>query len=392
MRSFLAKHSDQVTLSNWRQAPFNRWAFHHVRELVPTADIPNDATIARSFSIDLTDLSDLTVRGDKKLRLDRALKLTNTDGIIVLSRGTLVYEHYENGLGAETPHILMSVSKSLLGLLCGILIDRGELDPNRAISDILPALATTAYSGATIRDLLDMRAGVYFEEDYLASSGPIIAYRKATNWNPLEPGEKPSDLRTFFQEMRQSLGPHGGHFNYVSPNTDLLGWVIEQVTGRRYADLISELLWKPIRAWRSAYITVDGLGAPRCAGGFCATLRDLALIGQVVAQNGQIDGVQIVPREWIADMARNGDPTAWFAAPFSQNFPGREIHYRSQWYAQRNRDPMLFALGIHGQWLFVDHRQNIVMAKLSSQEEPLDSAKIALTMDIFDGLRDVLKY
>jgi CubicO group peptidase (beta-lactamase class C family) len=89
-----------------------------------------------------------------------------------------------------------------------------------------------------------MRVGVAFEEDYLAASGPMIAYRK-TNWNPLEPGEAPSDLRSFYRELVRSDGPHEGRFHYVSPNTDLLGWVMERAAGKRYADLLSELLWRP---------------------------------------------------------------------------------------------------------------------------------------------------
>jgi CubicO group peptidase (beta-lactamase class C family) len=55
------------------------------------------------------------------------------------------------------PHILMSVSKSLLGLLTGILIDRGQLDVDRLITDVMPELAGTAYEGATVRHPSDMR-------------------------------------------------------------------------------------------------------------------------------------------------------------------------------------------------------------------------------------------
>jgi CubicO group peptidase (beta-lactamase class C family) len=78
-----------------------------------------------------------------------------------------------------------------------------------------------------------MRAGVAFDEDYLATSGAIVAYRKATNWVPLDPGEAPSDLRSFYRAMTERDGPHGGCFHYVSPNTDLLGWVVERVTPAR---------------------------------------------------------------------------------------------------------------------------------------------------------------
>jgi hypothetical protein len=96
-------------------------------------------------------------------------------------------------------------------------------------------------SGAAVRQLLDMRVGLAFDEDYLATSGPIVQYRKAINWNPLEPGETATDLRAFLPTLTATSGPHGGAFNYVSPCTDLLGWIIERASGRRYADLFSDL-------------------------------------------------------------------------------------------------------------------------------------------------------
>ena len=103
--------------------------------------------------------------------------------------------------------------------------------------------------------LRDMRVGVLFDEDYLATSGPIIEYRKAQNWNPLAPGDTPSDLRSFFSQLVQPDGPHEGRFHYVSPNTDLLGWVIERATGRRFADLVSESWQWPV------WLTITGAAA-----------------------------------------------------------------------------------------------------------------------------------
>jgi CubicO group peptidase (beta-lactamase class C family) len=85
----------------------------------------------------------------------------------------------------QDPHILMSVSKSMLGLVAGTLVERGELAENDLVTKYVPELANTAYAGAKVRDLLDMRAGILFEEDYLATDGPIIDYRFAANWNPV---------------------------------------------------------------------------------------------------------------------------------------------------------------------------------------------------------------
>ena len=101
-------------------------------------------------------------------------------------------------MNPSSQHILMSVSKSLLGLLIGVLIDQNLFKPNQQATDILPEVERTAYQGVSIQQLLDMRAGVVFEEDYLATQGKIIEYRKATNWNPVAKNEPESDLRSFY--------------------------------------------------------------------------------------------------------------------------------------------------------------------------------------------------
>ncbi|MSO22271.1 MAG: class C beta-lactamase-related serine hydrolase [Acidobacteria bacterium] len=390
MQGFPPVPKVQVTLGNWRAAPFNHWAFHHVREIVPSADIPNDPGNVMELPAAPVALANLRIDGPTPLSFAEFLSETDTDALVILHRGRMVFEHYANGTTAETPHILMSVSKSLLGLLAGALAGRGQLDPERAVTNLVAEVADTAYKGATIRHLLDMRANIGFNEDYLATSGPIVAYRKSTNWNPLEPGDIPSDLRSFFRELTQADGPHGGPFSYISPNTDLLGWVIERAAGRRYADLMSELVWKPMGAERSAYITVDRLGAPRCAGGFCATIRDLARVGQLIVQGGRCGSTQIVPNSWIDDITTHGDRDAWGAGNFAAYFPGLPIHYRSKWYVLQGQAPLLFGFGIHGQNLFVDRQNQIVVAKVSSQALPLDSVRIELTMRAVSQIRSAL--
>jgi CubicO group peptidase (beta-lactamase class C family) len=261
------------------------------------------------------------------------------------------------------------------------------LDPERVVTDVIPELRDTAYAGATIRQLLDMRAGIAFDEDYLATSGPIVAYRRATGWNPLLPGEPASDLRSFYQTMRERRRAHGGILDYISPNTDLLGWVIERTAGCRYADLMGDMIWKPMGAARSAYITVDRLGAPRCAGGMCVTVPDLARVGQLIVGGGARDGHRVIPSEWIDDIVSNGDPAAWAAGTLAHYFPNAPIHYRSKWYVHRGAKPLLMAYGIHGQYLFVDREREIVIAKASSQALPMDPELITLTLEAVEQLR-----
>jgi CubicO group peptidase (beta-lactamase class C family) len=365
----------QVTLANWRTAPANRWAFHHVRELVPSADIPNDPAAVRSLLGQFIDFAALRIDPDsgEALGLEGFLRETDTDGMAIMHRGRLVFERYANGMTDETPHILMSVSKSMLGLLIGQI----DLAVERKVVDFIPEVADTAYSAATISHLLDMRAGIDWDEDYLATSGPIVEYRKATGWNPTD---SPSDLHSFYKNLTAKDGPHGGRFHYVSPNSDLLGWVIERATGRRYADLMSELVWKRAGAERSAYITVDRLGAPRCAGGMCVTLRDLLRVGLWMIEHPS----------FMKEIENNGDAAAWAAGDLVQYYPGLPMRYRSQWYVLEGAAPLVFGLGIHGQNLFIDRANEIVIAKLSSQALPLDPARISLTMRAVSQLRKFL--
>lgn len=370
--------SSPATLANWRSSPFNRWAFHHVRELLPSADIPNDWGRIRQLASRTCEFK-LRIEPDagEPLTLEAFLKETDTDGFVVLHRGRILFESYANGMTPQTPHILMSVSKSMLGLLFGLL----ELDPQAQVTDIVPELKNTAYRGATLRHLLDMRAGIAFDEDYLASSGAIVEYRKSTGWNPLGPGEAPSDLHSFYSTLTQSDGAHGGRFHYTSPNSDLIGWVIERATARRYADLMSERLWKPIGAEYPAYVTGDRLGAPRTAGGMCVTLRDLARVGLFMSENRNA---------WIDDIERNGDAEAWTAGDLVQYYPGLPLRYRSFWYVLKGAAPLLFGMGIHGQNLFVDRRNELVIAKVSSQAVPLDAARMGLTMRAVSEIRKFL--
>ena len=388
MHGFPPRPERQVTLANWRTSPFNRWAFHHVREILPSADIAHDPSNVRELPVRTAAFAGLRAGGvgGEALTLEQALKATSTDGLVVLNKGAIVLEHYANGMTMRSPHILMSVSKSMLGLLAGILVGRGVLDVTRLVTDIIPEVRATAWAGATVGQLLDMRVGIAFAEDYLATSGPIVTYRKSTGWNPLQPGETASDLRSFFREMKDADGPHGGRFAYISPNTDLLGWVIERVAGERYADLMSELLWQPMGAAESAYITVDRLGAPRVAGGMCATTRDLARVGQLLVEGGAREGRQVISAAWLDTIMRDGDPEAWANGTLASYFPGVAMHYRAKWYVERSFPPLVLALGIHGQNLFVDTANAIVVAKFSSQPPPLDADLIGLTRRLVSEL------
>ena len=390
MSGFPSAQTDLVTLANWRTAPYNKWAFQHVREIVPSADIPNAPGDVWKLVSEPKDFSSFAFEhSGKPYSIDKFLGETDTDGLVILHRGKVILERYDNGMTSNTPHILMSVSKSLTAVVAGILIEQGKLDPEQEVVSVIPELKDSVYSDATVRHVLDMRVGLDFDEDYLATSGPIVEYRKSTNWNPLGPGERPSDLRTFLAGLKQRSGPDGGPFHYVSTNTDLLGWILERASGIRFADLLSTLLWQPMGAQCSAYITVDRFGAPRCAGGICTTTMDLARVGQLIVQNGRRNDTPIIPACWIEDMLGGGDPRAWAAGDLISYFGGRTMHYRSKWYVLRDRDIAL-GLGVYGQNVFVNKAKEVVIAKVSSQAPPLDKDLIDLTITFVEAMSDHL--
>ena len=134
MSGFPPIESDQVTLANWRTAPYIKWAFQHVREIVPSADIANAPGGVWQLESEFRDFSSFSFQcGGETYSLARFIADTDTDGLAILHRGKVIYQHYANGMSSNTPHILMSVSKSLTSIIAGILIGKGTLDPEQAV-------------------------------------------------------------------------------------------------------------------------------------------------------------------------------------------------------------------------------------------------------------------
>ena len=174
MTGFPPPPESQVTLQNWRLPPFNVWGFRNVRRLLPTGPIARGTGPVRHLERDSQDLGRLTFTdGDRTVTVAQMIQDTHGDGLCMLHRGRIVFEHYANGLEADMPHIWMSVTKSFVALLVGILGSRGVLDPEGPVADILPEVRGTAWEHATVRHLLDMNADVGFTEDFIEKLPPV---------------------------------------------------------------------------------------------------------------------------------------------------------------------------------------------------------------------------
>lgn len=359
-----------VTLSNWRTGPYSRWSFQNVRDLVPTAPIAAQAPVAEvplatDAFLDAPMETGLAEAATARAFLDHA----HTDAFVLMRAGEIVAEHYAAHCDPNAPHLVFSISKSMVALLSGLLEAEGLIDPDRKVADYLPEAKESAYGDCSYRDLLDMRVSLDFEEAYLDPLSSFARYRRAMLWNPPEPGLPAETLPAFLMTLEKKAGrPHGGPFDYVSPNADLIGVIVERVTGARFSDLFSERIWKPMGAKGDGSVTVDAIGTPRTAGGVSVRARDLARLGELLRCDGVAGGRRIVPSAWIADMRENGDRQAWQEGR-NVDFPNGR--YRSQWYQSGEADGAFCAIGIHGQWLYVDPSTDTVIVKLSSQPDPL---------------------
>jgi CubicO group peptidase (beta-lactamase class C family) len=368
----------KTDLSNWRTPPHSRWAFRHVDQIIPTASIENDPS----------DISELVEANERSGSLFPKLLLNamRTDAVVILRNGKLWFEWYARGNDAHTPHILMSATKAVIGLLAGMLHEAGDLDLDANVSTYVPEIATTPYHGATIRNLLDMRASIALEPEQQR------AHEIAANWEPAAGGEQGADLVSVLQNLTAAHPAHGGPFSYISANTDLLGWAIERATGQTIAALLSARLWKPMGAQDRAYITLDRKGLARCAGGLCATARDLARLGQLIVDDGQRGTRQIIPASVISDITDNGDADAWRNGEWGKSFASisTNMRYRSGWYLVDDQPKTMFAMGIHGQNLFIDRANRIVVAKLSSWKQRIDYVPLWATHRGFERLQRTL--
>ena len=359
-----------VTLANWQDPPFNRWSFQHVRELIPTARIARPAAPAPLPRAERDILGFRFTYGDRELTVADMLEETYTDGFLVLHEGRVVAEHYFNGMAPDVPHLLMSVSKSVTSAVAGVLAGRGRLRVSDAVEEIVPELGGTSFEGATVQDLLDMRAGTRFDESYENPEADVRTYERVYLWRPDNGDPRPADALGYFATL-QNDGPHGGPFRYRSILTDVLAWVIERAAGMRLHECISRELWQPMGAEFDAEITVDGHDNPMADGGICASLRDLARFGQLYLEGGR----GIVPEDWIRDTIE-GAPDGARAFAEGDASPGYPAgaHYRNCWWIRDPGAPFYQASGINGQNIFVHVPSQTVVAKFSTWPTALSLA------------------
>lgn len=286
--------------------------------------------------------------GDASTSLDDFLAQERINALLVLKDGRVVREIYRNGGAADDRFIAFSMSKSVISMLFGIALADGSIgsieDP---VIKYLPDLRGTAYDSVTLKHLLTMRTGTSWNEDY-APGSELDRHRDLSQ----------NTEQVYYEDYAaqvKSIAPPGSRFNYATLDTELLGSVLARATGRTIADFMTERLWKPAGMEASAYWAMQGPTGRQhefYGAGLAATLRDFGRIGQMMLDEGAVDGRQVVPKSWAIQSTGSA-------------VPGSTYFY--QWWAIPGMNAFA-ARGVYGQSIMIDRPSRTVMVILSYRD------------------------
>lgn len=378
-----------ASLANWTEAPQNRWTFSHVRELIPTRVISRGdgpVTDLRSCSVALEDVEFASSSGGTS-RFADFVEASYTDGLVVLHRHKVVFEYCGGEYSFVLQHAAFSLTKSVVGMLTGILMAQGAFRRSDGVTAVLPELARSGWRDAKIDHLLDMTTGAHFVEDYEDRSGHVWDIRRIL-YGLTNDGHAQSaaSIHQYLENIAQSSS-HGRGFTYKSADSLVLTWIMERTTGTSLADLIESHIWSHLGAANDAYIILDRHDSAYGAGGLCATLHDLARFGLMVQNGGAIGSRQIVPEAWIDDTC-NGDNRGFRSSKYAEWLP--EGAYRNHWWLRRSAGGAMLAIGIHGQIVFIDRQTEMVIIKLSCWPSARMPNTLADTLSAFEAVAEQL--
>ena len=291
----------------------------------------------------------------KTYNLAESLDYFKSDGLIVLHNGDLLYENYWQGNSKDQPHISWSMAKSFLSALIGIAYYDGLIENlNDPITKYLKDFIGTGYENVPIKDILQMSSGVVFNEDYGDPNSDINKFARAV--------AEGKSMRDFAKTLKNGKVP--GTFNhYVSIDTQMLGMLLEEVTGKPLAETLQEKIWTKIGMENNAYYMVDDTGMEWALGGLNATLRDYAKFGLLYLNRGNWKGQQIVPQDWVDASHVAHEP---HLQPGNNSLSSSDWGYGYQWWIPGFPNTDYLAAGIYNQYIYIDPITNVVIAKTSS--------------------------
>ena len=352
------------------------WIFEGTNVFGELARVPSsDWVRALEKAPDPTELEnfDFTASNNEEQNISDWLHQTHTDSFLIFHDGKLVVEKYFNGMRADTPHRIHSVTKTVLGMAAGLAVEAGKLDPKKVITEYLPELEGPAFKNTTVRHLLDMTAAVDWKDassGYLEDAGGLFCAFGQDLSEKMDSCDTASGVKEYMISLsdRENLVKDGEVYNYRSVLSALLGMVIESATDESYLDVLAEL-WQNIGAQDPAYSELGPKRIVQTSGGLFTSSRDLLRFGIMMLDNGRVNETQVIPSDWIADTVQANDDViaAYEKSAYAEVFEG--FHYRNQVWVKDSEKGAFYGIGVYGQLLYVNQDANVVMVKLSSQPE-----------------------
>ena len=377
--------------SDFFSFPKLRWTVCHIRELMPTTDVSRGIGAPSKLNYELDkniDALTFTPTNSKRpMTWKQSLDANYTDGIMVMHHGKVVYERQNGCLNKLGNHAAMSMTKSMTGLLAEILVTEGKLDDKALVASIIPELKNSGFGDATVRQVMDMTTALDYSEDYADPNADIWQYSEAAS--PLPKPKDYSGPNGYFEYLQtvNKKGQHGAEFNYRTINSDALGWIISRTTGKAVNELLSDRIWQKIGAEQSAYMTVDAKGTPFAGGGISAGLHDMARIGSLMLNKGEINGERLFPAAVVDNIEAGGDKNAFAKAGYKQLTNGS---YKSMWWLFNNPTPIYAARGVHGQTIYVDPAADMVIVRFASYPDASNSKIDPTSLPAYKALANYL--
>ena len=352
-----------------------------MQSLFPTARLRRSDESTSPLPSELVSIDHVFSSGinGQTYSIPQMLNDTYTDALVILRNGIVIHEHYANGMQADSLHLLNSISKTFLGMLTGILVGEGVIDPEERVTTYIHDFTGTAFDQTTVRQLLDMTAAAKFGENYAASSDDFWIETAVLGWRPdLVERVNTNSLKAYATARTETEQVDGSGFHYRTLLTNVLAMVLESAAQSPIQELMERQLWRKLGPEHDANVVVDGTGFPYFGAGMSTSARDLARFGKMLLNDGKVESEQVVPADWIKSTRAGGDnQRAHFAATdYALMLPN--WHYQNQTWASES-DELLVCIGIFGQTVYVHQASGFVIVKLSTHPEPANDAMYANT-------------
>lgn len=291
--------------------------------------------------------------------IDEYFESQRHSALVIVHKGRIRYERYGLDFSETGRWTSFSVAKSFTSTLVGAAIQDGYIESLKdPVSKYVDGLQGSAYDKVTIHQLLTMTSGVQWNEDYEDPASDVAVF----NNHIAEDGG--SNLVSYMSKLPRAHPP-GQVWNYSTGETNLIGILVSEATGKTLAEYLSEKIWKPYGMQQDAtwLLNEDGTEVSGCC--IQAATRDFARYGLFMLQDGKIDGERVVPKGWVRRATQN---------QVKSEVPRRE-GYGYQWWV--NEDRMYEAGGIFGQGIFIDPKRKLVIANNSSWTSALGHEEFA---------------